>query len=199
MRAPRSRLLVLEGLDGTGKTTLARALAAALPAQSLRTPPESLGSVRAAVDRVLSADPLATQLFYAASVAYASSSAQAHLVRGDHVVVDRYWASTVVYAQCREEHLGLEEVAARILPADLTIFLDLDEGLRRERLQARGLTDADRNFLPHHLRLRRLFDRALQQPWSGRVLRLDTGRLRTEQCVDAVRAALLLLPAEQSA
>ncbi len=46
----RGRAVVIEGLDGTGKSTLAAALAAALNAHAARTPPASLAALRPLFD-----------------------------------------------------------------------------------------------------------------------------------------------------
>ena len=51
--------IVIEGLDGTGKSTLARSLAQHLGAIHLRTPDESLASVRPILDAMLSETPSA--------------------------------------------------------------------------------------------------------------------------------------------
>ena len=70
---PPGRLLVLEGLDGSGKTTLARALADHLGAVPCTTPDPRLRAVRQVVDEALAADPLAGPLFYASTVLAASA------------------------------------------------------------------------------------------------------------------------------
>ena len=47
----KHRLIVLDGIDGTGKTTVARKLAAALHAKYLRTPPPDFDAIRPRVDQ----------------------------------------------------------------------------------------------------------------------------------------------------
>lgn len=187
---PRPVFVALEGLDGTGKSTLAKLLAEALGAPLLRTPPGELASVRPAIDHALVESPVATQLFYAGTVALASLRVQEHLAAGRSVVVDRYWASTMAYGACRAQHVDLAGVAATLTPASLTVYLTVDEEARRERLAHRACTAADRDSLAQRERLAAAYERALAGPWSGPVMRLDTTRRSPARCVDAVLVAL---------
>ncbi len=185
-----ARLIVIEGLDGTGKTTLARGLADALGAALLRTPPDDLAHVRAEIDRPLRESAVGAQLFYASTVALVSDRVRALLASGRSVVVDRYWSSTVAYAECRAAHVDLADVVAALRPADVTLYLELDEATRRERLASRGCTDADRDSIARLEALSAAYERALRGPWNGRVVRLDvTGRAPGE-CLAAARSML---------
>lgn len=196
MRPP---FIVIEGLDGTGKSTLARALARTLGAELLRTPPDDLAPVRAVVDRALLPSAVGTQLFYASTVALASDRARALLASGRGVVIDRYWSSTVAYAACRDAAVDLGPVAAALLPADVAFFLDADEAARRERLTRRGATDADRDSLARHAALRAAYERALAGPWNGRVVRIDTTARGADECLATALAALAALRAREAA
>lgn len=84
------RFIVLEGLDGVGKSTLTAGLAQHLRAALWKPPGEELSSVRAVIDQELSRDPLSGPLFYAATIAEASVKIRAELARGRDVVCDRY-------------------------------------------------------------------------------------------------------------
>ena len=184
------RLIVIEGLDGTGKTTLARALAEALDAALLRTPPVDLAGVRAEVDRAMAESPVGAQLFYASTVALASQRARSLLASGRNVVIDRYWSSTVAYAECRPTHVDLTSVGAAVLPADVTLYLKVDESLRLQRLAARGCTDADLDSIARHDALREAYERALLGAWNGRLIRLDVTRLSPSECLSHAREVL---------
>lgn len=196
---PRPRFIAVEGLDGTGKSTLSRLLADALGAALLRTPPEELALVRPEIDRALRESAVATQLFYAGTVALASLRVRGHLAEGHSVVVDRYWASTVAYGTCRAQHVDLGDVAATLTPASLTVYLMVDEDARRERLEHRGCTAADRDSLALRERLAVAYERALVGPWSGPVLRLDTTHRTPSQCANAVLSALRELDSMEAA
>ncbi|MFZ5476824.1 MAG: dTMP kinase [Myxococcota bacterium] len=185
------RLIVVEGLDGTGKTTLSVALARALGAEWTTTPGQALRAVRADVERHLGACAVARQAFYAATVLAESARVGAWLDAGRDVVVDRYWCSTLAYAAARGQSADLAALEAHVRPADVTLFLTLDERERAARLRARGLTDLDAETLSplRSQALLALFRTALARPCAGRVVELDvTGRDPEEVLADA-RAA----------
>lgn len=163
----RGRLIVVEGLDGTGKTTLSKGLADALGAVWLTTPSAALRPHRAPFDALYAAHPGASQLFYAASVVAAGAEAEALRAEGRDVVIDRYWATTRAYGLVRGSPYDLAEVEARLPAADVTLLVDLHEGERRARLATRGASDLDRETLdPHTARALR---HALRAELRGRV------------------------------
>src|SRR2546422_940162 len=88
------KLIVVEGIDGTGKTTVARRLATAIRAKYLRTPPPRFDSLRKYVDKEASVET--RFLFYLCSVAYASDIIRRELTKRD-VVCDRYLGTTLAY------------------------------------------------------------------------------------------------------
>lgn len=135
--------VVLEGLDGSGKSTIARALAQRMGWRFLTTPGEDLRTIRDEVVRALSASPAARQAFYLATVEEASEEIRALRRSGRGVVLDRYLLSTMVYAEQRGGSLRWRELEHRLLAPDLTVFLDLPLAVRRARLAQRGSTDAD--------------------------------------------------------
>lgn len=170
----RPVFIALEGMDGTDKSTLARALAASLDATVLRTPAHGLAEVRTTIDAAFRPSAIATQLFYASTVLLASDQASALLAAGRSVIVDRYWASTVAYALCRECHIELDNVARQLLVPDLSVYLTLDEGVRARRLARRGMSVADRDSIVQRAALRAAYERALEDFPGHRLLRLDT-------------------------
>lgn len=133
--------IVLEGLDGCGKSTLAHALAERLDAHLLSTPLSELKSVRAVVDAVLDPAPLARALWYAAQVVRASELVRALRKQGKAVVMDRYWLTTLAYARRTGTTLSLPEVACFLERPDQMIFLDLPHEERIRRLQLRTSSD----------------------------------------------------------
>ncbi len=185
----RAMLIVVEGLDGSGKSTLARGLSEALGAVSMTTPCQALRHLRGDILDGLRHDPLAVELFYAATVQAASAEIGEHLSAGRSVVMDRYWLSTVVYARQRRDFAELLEVERRLLPADVTIWLDVPLDIRRERLAARGLSAADRETLSEEMdaALRRGYLAASRRPVVGRFLRLEAGGRTPEALVAAAR------------
>ena len=139
--------IVLEALDGVGKTTLAQSLAHRVGGRAMNTPGRQLRQVSGAVLQGLGAHQEARCLFYAASVLARGAEARRIMDAGVSVVMDRYWLSTVSYARARGVTAALTEVESLIPVPDLTIVLVLDEEERRRRLQGRGYTEADRETL----------------------------------------------------
>jgi dTMP kinase len=149
---PRGRLITIEGLDGSGKTTLATALAGALRARSLdvellREP----GGVAAAErirtlvkDPQLRIGPRAEALLYAAARAQLVEEALAPaLARGAWILLDRFVDSSLAY-QGAGRALGIEEIRAVNLfgtgglAPDRTLLLEIDPALGRARQDGRG-------------------------------------------------------------
>jgi dTMP kinase len=183
----RGRLIVVEGLDGVGKTTLSRGLADDLGAEWRTTPSEALRAHRAAFDAAYAALPAASQLFYAATVVAAAAEADTLRDAGHDVVFDRYWCTTRAYARAAGSPLDLEEVEALLPPADLTILVDLPESERRERLEARGASALDRASLVRCAALRNELRAALTRPVAGRGCVLDVSGLDPTEAVRAAR------------
>jgi dTMP kinase len=149
----RGRLITIEGLDGAGKTTLARGLADALRSRGvaevvvLREP----GGVAAAERiRTLVKDPglrvgaRAEALLYAAARAQLVEEAlEPALARGAWVLLDRFVDSSLAY-QGAGRDLGTADVAAINafatggLRPDRTLLLRIPPALGRARQAGRG-------------------------------------------------------------
>ena len=148
----RGRLITIEGLDGAGKTTLARGVADALAqrgidVQLLREP----GGVAAAErirtlvkDPGLHVAPRAEALLYAAARAQLVEEALAPaLAAGRWILLDRFVDSSLAY-QGAGRSLGTEPVRAinafatgGVAP-DRTLLLRIDPALGRARQDDRG-------------------------------------------------------------
>jgi dTMP kinase len=138
-------LIVVEGPNGVGKSTLTSALARALPMRGLspvhrtREPSRSaLGELLRASEETLRGRAYALAL---AADRYDQEEREItpRLVTGCHVVTDRYVHSSLVLQ--RIDGLSLEEVwsyNAHVRQPDVTICLDEDPAVRRARLGARG-------------------------------------------------------------
>lgn len=138
-----ARFVVVEGLDGSGKSTLAGLVAQELGGIVMSTPNAAVRAVRSQVVAGLTASPVARQAFYLATVEAASETIRGHLAAGRSVVLDRYLLSTMVYAEARGAHLRWPELERRLLPAHVTLFMDVPREVRERRMQARGMTAAD--------------------------------------------------------
>lgn len=191
----QSRFIVVEGLDGSGKSTLARALAERLGARLATTPAPSVRAVRAAVLGGLANSAVARQIFYLATVEAASEAIRREVDAGHSVLLDRYLLSTMVYAAQRGEHLRWPALEARLLPAHVTLFVDLPMNVRKRRLAARGMSDADVETLAPEfdLGVRRKYLEWAGHPVAGRFVRLElTGAESPREVADLAQAVLEL-------
>jgi len=148
----RGTLITIEGIDGAGKSTLARGLFGALgerglDASLLREP----GGVRTAERiRELVQDPAATIGSRAEALLYAAARAQLVeetlaplLAEGRFVLLDRFVDSSLAY-QGAGRKLGIDAIRAINdfgtggLTPDRTLLLDVSTGVGRRRSQGRS-------------------------------------------------------------
>jgi len=132
--------IVIEGLDGVGKSTVSKALAQAVGAISLNTPSDKFKQVRPLLEAAYVGNNLARQLFYASTALDVSNEVSQLIAQGQGVVLDRYWLSMQVYHdwKCKGQHFMLPEVEASLLVPDLTVFLELPLAERERRMGKRG-------------------------------------------------------------
>lgn len=200
---PSGRFVVLEGIDGCGKTTQLQALRQWLPASGLMAPGSQLLVTREpggtplgfALRQLLlhppgeaAPEPTAELLLYAADRAqHVEHTIRPALERGDWVLSDRFAGSTAAYqGYGRGLPLALieqlEAIATGGLTADLTLWLDLPLA---ESLRRRGDRPADRMEASGQAFLQRVADGfavlAQQRGWQ---------RLDASQPPDAVAQAV---------
>jgi dTMP kinase len=168
---PHGRFLVLEGIDGCGKTTQLQALAAWLPDSGLMPPGARLLTTRepggtalglAVRELLLHAPaeqapcPEAELLLYAADRAqHVQTVILPALQAGDWVLSDRFAGSTAAYqGHGRGLDAGLihqlETIATAGLQPDLTLWLDVPLAMslaRRSRRPADRIEAAGSSFL----------------------------------------------------
>ncbi len=204
------RLITIEGVDGAGKSTLARSLVAELSArgeeaQLFREPGgvETAERIRALVmDPGLEVSPRTEALLYAAARAQLAQEALApRLAEGVTVVLDRFLDSSLAY-QGAARGLGIEQVrrinkfAIGSLEPDRTLLLTLPPELARERKRlAAGSAGPDRLEREDHAffaaveaAYRRL---AAQEP--GRIRMIDSSGPPEQVLRDALTALADLL------
>ena len=150
----RGRLIALEGIDGCGKSTQARALADALGARLTFEPGATplgarLRQLLLAPDAP-SPSPRAEALLMAADRAeHVARILEPALAAGEWVVSDRYAASTIAY-QGYGQGLdpaaldGLVRWATGGLTADVSVLVDVSVEVAAGRLAAAGRGGSDR-------------------------------------------------------
>lgn len=138
-----SQFIVIEGIDATGKTTLASKLAHRLGATLLQCPPK-LEAPNLSPDLRGHFDnrpPNQRRAYYRAANLIASEMAEVALKIG-HVVMDRYWPSTVAFAALDRNSDLIQEwqgcYPLEIREPDAVILLTVNEENRRKRMHERG-------------------------------------------------------------
>jgi dTMP kinase len=142
--AARGRLVVLEGIDGCGKSTQARRLAASLPARCTAEPggtPLGQELRRLLLDPDLSPPAARTEalLMVADRAEHVATVVEPALAAGHWVVADRFTPSTLAY-QGYGRLLDLDVLravsgwAAAGVEPDLVVLLDLPVDVARRRL-----------------------------------------------------------------
>jgi len=195
--------ITFEGIDGSGKSTQAKALAAALGAHLTREPGGSPGAEE--IRRLLVegdagrwSPETEILLFTAARRDHLEKTIWPTLNRGQNVVCDRFADSTRVYQGVARAALGglvntLHAAMIGVEP-DLTFVIDMDpeaaltRGLARQsgedRFESLGLTfqqDLRRGFL------------ALAQEYPARVQVIDGNRPADEIAADVLARARAFL------
>ncbi|XP_076834233.1 UMP-CMP kinase 2, mitochondrial [Brachyhypopomus gauderio] len=170
-------VIVLEGLDATGKTTLTESLQKALGASLLKSPPQCLAPFRQRFD---SEPPLIRRAFYALGNYLTAAQIRDESSRAP-VIVDRYWHSTAAYAIAtavggKVENLpppGSDIYAwpADLLQPSLVVLLAVTPQERLRRLQHRGLEKTEEET---QLEINQLFRQKVDESYK---------RIRNPACV----------------
>jgi thymidylate kinase len=188
--------IVIEGLDGTGKSTTAKALAKELGGIALNTPLDKFKDVRPKLEDIYAEESYGRQLFYASTAISSSIQVEKELANAPVVVLDRYWLSTQVYHSWRTQgaHFKLSEVESILLKPDLTVYLELSLEKRIERLGGRDdNTEEDRQTtdLVANQQLNNLYHIHRNLQCVGTWLKVDAG-LSTEEIVKQVSEHLAI-------
>jgi dTMP kinase len=189
----RGPFITFEGMDGSGKTTQMRRLAARLRARG-RTVVETAEPGGTAIGQKIrhilldaanqELSPIAELLLYFASRAQnVDQTIQPALARGEIVLADRFTDSSLVYQGCgrglgAETVLALDRVACRGLKPDLTLLVDIDVETSLARAHARNSaepnseTRMDEQAVEFHRKVYEAYQ-ALAAREPGRIKRID--------------------------
>jgi len=141
----KSRLIVLEGIDGAGTTTQARRLAGRISAHLTREPSdgpvgrllrECLAGKHAPVDATTMA-----LLFAADRADHCAREVEPALARGSDVVSDRWYHSSYAYQGSERERDWVMALNRHARRPDLTIFLEVPPEVAAARRHADGRSE----------------------------------------------------------
>ncbi|XP_051880866.1 UMP-CMP kinase 2, mitochondrial [Pristis pectinata] len=140
----RYPVIVIEGLDATGKSTLTEALRESIQATLLKSPHDCIGHLRKTFDVK---PPLIRRAFYTLGN-YITASIIARTSETSPVIVDRFWHSTAAYGIATEvsgkvenlppPHHELYQWPQDLLQPDLVLLLTVSAEERIRRLEHRG-------------------------------------------------------------
>ncbi|HEX8295322.1 MAG TPA: dTMP kinase [Chthoniobacteraceae bacterium] len=192
-------LLVLEGIDGAGKSTLGKKLATYCGSRGLactmsREPtdgPHGRALRESAVRGRLPLDE-ELELFLKDRAEHVNEVIVPALARGEIVILDRYYFSNAAYQGARGADPA--EIVARneeFAPApDLVLLLDLDAPDGRQRILRRGDQPDDFEAINYLAKVRAIF-LALPHPAIRRIDGARPAELVLEESTALLEAALL--------
>jgi thymidylate kinase len=178
--------IVLEGADGTGKSTLTSLLAEKIGGVPYATPPKRFRKDCNRVHR--DADPEEHYRFFKEGLFEAEKEIGSLLEKGSSVVCDRYWLSTVIYHEILGAHVNREEFDSIVKP-DLTFFLVADSDTQIKRMIERGMDHGDKAM---ELRQQHITDEYFKVliETKSRFIAIDTRKFSVEETVDAMEAII---------
>ena len=134
-----NKFIVIEGIDGSGKTTVSKYICNIIDAQFYKTPSFPFSDIRKLIDENVNLK--SRFFFYLSSVIHASHEIR-ELLKTRTVVCDRYILSTLCYHRAADPFLkSFNETKVEILEPDLTFYLDANCNVRMKRITKRENVD----------------------------------------------------------
>jgi thymidylate kinase len=139
MTPRQHKFITIEGLKGSGKTSVSRALAEQLGARWYTTPPELFRPIRDAVEQ--EASPYARYLYCFAGIVQASAEIELLLAR-QSVVCDKFLATMLAYSRAGGVQAAAPPTSV-VLQPDFSFLLSVPDEVRRQRIASRGYASAE--------------------------------------------------------
>lgn len=189
----RGTYVVIDGIDGTGKTELAARLVPPLlrrghSVSSFRSPTDKF--LRNEYARLAKTDSFAAALCFAVDRAMLRPEIEAAILQGDVVIQDRSYYSALAYlspALSIDQFRELERIEQALsIEPDLILYLDVPIDLAVRRMAESGQSDAtdDETYLQ---RVKTSFEQMFQPP---RWIRVDSSQNPEQTLAQAMNALL---------
>ncbi|MEM7183605.1 MAG: dTMP kinase [Spirochaetota bacterium] len=142
------KFIVVEGFDGSGKSTIAKWLADTMGYEYHKTPMGIFAKLRSHFDQEDS-NLQERYCFYAADCMRASLYIQEQLNKGQPIVLDRYYYSTISYHESKQPGISklLPGIFQPLLKPDLILYIKTNYQLTLKRMQQRQNLADDELFL----------------------------------------------------
>lgn len=186
----RGTFIVIEGIDGSGKTTLARRLAAGRDVWLTAEPTKGRLGTMLRSGELGDIPPAAEALLFAADRSIHTVEIEAELEKGRWVICDRYAGSTVAYQSASMGDAAdwdwLNSMQAHsVIRPDAVILLDMDPEESMARVGTRGEELSRFEKLDFQRRVRSAYLRLAEQ--FGYIV-IDASKGADEVFADAVEA-----------
>lgn len=135
----KGKFIVIEGLDGCGKSTISRVLQIKHNAVLLNALPDTIKPWLKIVGNTKL--PEATFSYFTLCNLLKSQEIESIISAGKNVILDRYFYTTYVYHQQIVKSNFPVEIKTfydKLLQPDLVIFLDVPHEIRKERIRSRS-------------------------------------------------------------
>lgn len=185
-------VVLVEGLDGVGKTLVTRTLAEKLEGTVICTPPVEWSQVRSLFR---SLDEHTSRAFYSITN-YMAAEDMAAAAMHSWVIVDRWWCSTCAMAlanTCTLATLPPAGDAIYAWPEDLPMFdagfyLHVDEAIRQARIHGRAPEDAEEKRLSAQAEMRAVAGEAYTRGGLLHAVQNTTYRSTVNKMLDYLQA-----------
>jgi len=137
----KTLFIVIEGMDGVGKTTITKLLAERLEADTYKIPPYELNNIRDSID---ASNEYAKFFYYLSATYYTSQNIYLAIESGKNVVCDRYYQTT--FSAYTDEVMNLvdkQTIIDKLYKPDFCFLLTVSEEERLKRLYQREYLSAD--------------------------------------------------------
>lgn len=141
------RFIVVEGFDGSGKSSIAKFIAEKYGYLYMKTPMNAFARARECFDD--SSNLLERLSFYAGSCISASLAIEQLRRDNISVVLDRYYYSTIAYHESKLGYIPkiIQDTLQNLFKPDLILLVKTNFSLTLERLAQRGMSMNDSLFL----------------------------------------------------